>query len=233
MKIKFIFIITFIYQTINAQIVNPVCDDPVNIPLTINYTGFIIYDDVTLLESASENSFQSLRFTITADSINGNEVFQETHVIPLNLNGFFNVEIGSKETRDFTVLLDFINDNIGIDYFINLYIRESSWNSIYVGSKKLLATPYAYIANALGGIGPRGEDGTPGVSGVNGQDGINGQDGASGIQGEPGANGFGKMIWRNSPPSSSGVFTYIDDGTNTSDGNPSIMFLINGEWTEI
>ena len=100
--------------------------------------------------------------------------------------------------------------------------------------------PYAQVANVLGGIGPKGnpglpglEQGPPGTNGINGADGAQGPPGAQGPVGPPGKFGFEStaLIMTDVVPDS-GTF-YVDDGTNTSDGQPHLRCFVSGTWIDL
>ncbi len=233
MKNTYFLILFLLSSFLSAQVVKPVCDDATQIPLTFKYTGFIIADGATNTELQLQNSSQSLTFTITKDTPNGDVLFEERHFVNRDFTGFFSVDIGSREKYDFYEFLTFVNLNQGITYFINVITYDSGNNEIKLGSKKILSVPYAYVANALGGIGSKGQDSEPGPQGPPGEIGIQGEQGPQGPQGNPGLNGIPPSVWRSSPPTSGNRKYYINNGSSTSDGNPHMMLRVNGQWIEI
>ena len=90
-------------------------------------------------------------------------------------------------------------------------------------------------------VGPQGPVGPPGpAGGPQGEPGPNGPDGLPGPQGPSGAVGPSGFSFQTSAVIRSTVPTpgpdlnlYIDDGTNTEDGKPSIRFYNGTEWIDL
>ena len=131
-----------------------------------------------------------------------------------------------------------MNENPDSDYFANLYVLLNG-QFVIVGTKEINAVPYAQVANTLGGMGRIGVDGAAGPqgpAGLNGRNGIDGLDGPQGPQGPPGPAGTfdfesNLLIMTNTIPSSGGF--YVDDGTNTDDGQPHLRMLVSGVWIDL
>lgn len=212
---------------------NPVCDEALEIPYTFSYSGFIIYDGATLLNTSPIR----LWIGIHKDNPDGERVFSEFHVTQFQKSGFFNVDIGSVDTEEFLEFVLQMNEEQGVDYHIVVSMVIDGQYQI-IGSKPIETVPYALVANSIGGIGPRGEQGEPsnvvgpvGPTGASGQGGI-GAAGPSGLNGLDGPDGFGIMLMRNSPPATNALI-YVDDGTNTLDGKPHLRYLLNGTWVDL
>lgn len=238
MKIKVIIISVLLctLSSLTAQIESrPICDDIQVMPRHITYSGFVIYEDS---ETVSEIGEKLLRIHIKSSTPTGSSILTEVHEVELGKNGYFSVEIGSENTRGMSAFMNYVNENPNTDFFITAELKENS-SSVYkmIGYKPMLTVPYALVAGVPGGNGTQGIDGEIGPQGAQGPQGPQGPQGAQGAPGAPGTqgpsgpDGFGIMIKRSSPPSS-GNF-YLDDGTNTADGNPHIRYLSNGIWIDL
>lgn len=86
-----------------------------------------------------------------------------------------------------------------------------------------------------GPVGPAGPAGGP--PGIPGPDGASGASGPQGPTGAQGVSGFiftsGAVMQNTVPTPGPDLNMYIDDGTNTSDGQPSIRFYNGTEWIDI
>lgn len=221
-----------IYTTIaSAQIIEtrPQCDDGLLLPYTFNYSGFIIQEEI--VPEDLDEGFR-LRIYISADEPQGERLFVKSYTVPYSKSGFFTVDI---EYGGLNQSMDLINagqyDDLYID--VTLYDRNTGTYN-YIGSKKILTVPYAMVANALGGIGEpgtKGETGGMGPEGPMGNQGPRGVTGVTGSKGADGEDGFGKMLMRSTEPSS-GKY-YVDDGSNTADGQPHLRFNNNGTWIDL
>ncbi len=234
-KISTILFILFSFS-LQAQIIRPVCDDISQIPSVFTYSGFIIQDELTAIGIAQDFS---LRFTITKGSPGGEELFTQNSTVPFSKQGYFTVEIGESAvwTTSLNNFIDAIQTSPSSEFYMNVSLRDNTGTYNSIGNQKILTVPYAYAANSIGGLGPdgaqgplgpQGPQGLQGIHGVPGQNGTNGLDGAPGLQGVP---GFGIMKMTNFPPSSGNL--YVDDGTNTSDGQPHLRTKIGGVWTDL
>lgn len=214
----------------------PVCDEAVAIPYTFSYSGFIIQDAGATL-AVTENS-NSIRLIITEGAPQGIEHYTQTESFQFSNTGYFNVEIGGFSNRGWADFLDYVNSNTDKDYFIDAYFKDGvSQNYKYIGSKPVLTVPYALVANSLEGLGRRGFDGPQGPQGPQGAQGAVGNQGPNGADGLPsqpgpqGESGFGILKMTDTPPSSGNY--YVDDGSNTADGQPHLRYRFNGNWIDL
>ena len=232
MKYFTLFILSLIMITNSdaQKVTRPVCDEAVNWDYGFNYSGFIIQE----ANGSPLSQVQSRLIQIFISDINDPSAttFSETHRITLDRTGYFNIEIGSVRTRNFSEFVDSMNSKENAEYVMEVSLN-SNGNSVIIGSKKLLTVPYALVSNALGGLGKQGKEGNQGPQGPQGARGLNGfqGDGQNGTDGQDGANGFGIMKMRNTL-SNFDKF-YVDDGTNTSDGKPHIRYNNNGVWIDL
>lgn len=85
--------------------------------------------------------------------------------------------------------------------------------------------------------GPPGEPGHPGIAcfpHLYNEDGRQGPQGQKGPSGAPGSNGFGILIMTNEVPNNPAIGDlYVDDGTNTSDGDPHLRAYIGNNWIDL
>ena len=238
MKIKnlIIFIFCTLSVTLFSQIeMRPVCDDVMEMPNEITYSGFVIYDGT---EDVKVATAQKLRLSIVSGDPGGATVYSEVHDVILGKNGYFSVHLGSRNSRGLANFMNYVNQNPKTDFYIKAELQKDD-ASIYklIGSKPMLTVPYALVAGVPGGNGIQGDIGPVGPQGPQGPSGAQGPQGAQGIPGDrgqdgiTGSDGFGILVKRSSPPSS-GKF-YVDDGTNTADGLPHIRYFNNGTWIDL
>lgn len=234
---KYILILIAIIQLHYAsaqEVIRPICDVSQEFPYTLNYTGFIIEDVAT--STIEVNQYRRFIIEISSNQAQGDLEYSEEIEIPYNPNTFFNLEIGSSDPERFNYFIYKLNETLDRDFFIDVYLRNSTTNSYnHIGSKKILTVPYALVSNAIGGIGPRGPQGTEGPIGPNGPQGAAGATGIQGPQGSPGLNGTDGVPFflevRDAVPFS-GKY-YIDNGTNTLDGKPHVRYKDNGVWIDL
>lgn len=219
-----------------AQLTRPDCDAVASIPSSFTYTGFIIHDQVSALSLVQD---YQMRFDITVDSPQGDVVYSEARAVPFSRHGFFQVEIG--DGNNFSSALNgFITelrDGVFSPFYMNVYLRDDSGAYKQIGSQKMLTVPYAHAAHTLQDIGlngpqgpegPWGAQGPQGPAGPQGNPGTNGREGAQGPQGD---SGFGIMPMTDTPPDDANM--YVDDGTNTADGQPHMRAKVNGVWVDL
>lgn len=228
----------FILLTVqlSGQIERPICDEVNKIPYSFTYSGFILQDVTGTIteEEVQLNDGFALQLNISADEPRGEVVYTEIIGLPLDFNGFFSIEIGINNVAHFMDFIAYVNEHNDKNYYFDLYRWPdvSSYDPIkYIGSKKILTVPYAYVANSLNGMGPRVEPGISGVQGPFGKPGADGMPGQAGLPGDPGPCDFGIMVMRDEPPTTNQV--YIDDGTNTADGLPHIRYFHNSQWIDL
>ena len=232
MKYIILIVLSIILKTTTdaQKVIRTTCDESVNWDYNFNYSGFIIEEaGVSPLEQVQNKQIQILISDINdPTSIN----FSETHQIGIDRTGYFNIEIGSMETTGFSNFINSMNGKENSEYIMEVYLITQDDTKL-IGSKKILPVPYALVSNALGGLGRQGQDGPQGPSGAQGERGPQGARGLPGSSsiGTNGVNGFGIMKMTNTPPN--GAKFYVDDGTNTSDGNPHIRYNNNGTWIDL
>ncbi len=213
------------------KVIKPVCDESVNWDYNFNYSGFIIEDaDVSPLQQVLSREIQ---ISISDANNPTSTDFLESHPITLDRTGYFNVEIGSVNRNGFLNFINAMNDKENADYVMEVSLKDQNSTQL-IGSKKILTVPYALVSNSLGGLGRQGQQGPMGPSGPQGPQGAQGNQGSPGLEppnGLNGRDGFGIMIMTNTPPS--GEKFYVDDGTNTADGEPHIRYNNNGIWIDL
>ena len=235
-NIFYIFILLCMTIKLDAQVeVRPVCDDALEIPYQFTYNGFILFDDGE--EVLVDNGFR-IKLDVVEGSEQGNILYSETKNIPFSNTGYFSFELGASLSNSYKNFLNYLNDNTGKSYFIDCYFYSNSLGDFkHIGSSPILTVPYAMVANALGGMGNAGTDGSQGPQGPQGPAGPQGiqgnvsTDGPQGNVGETGYNGFGFKQMTNTPPTDESF--YIDDGTNTVDGQPHVRYRLNGIWIDL
>jgi len=218
-----------------TQLIRPDCDAVTSIPNSFTYTGFIIHDQVSSLSLVQD---YQMRFEITTDSPQGNVVYSEDRSVPFSRHGFFQVEIGDAQLS--SALNGFVTelrDGVFSPFFMTVYLQDDAGDYKQIGSQEMLTVPYAHAAHTLQGIGldgepgaqgPQGPQGLQGPAGTTGQVGETGQ---AGLQGPSGADGFGIMLMTDTPPTDKNL--YVDDGTNTADGQPHMRARVNGVWVDL
>jgi len=232
MKYIILIVISVILNTTTdaQKVIRTNCDESVNWDYNFNYSGFIIEEDgVSPLEQVQNRQIQILISDIN-DPASTN--FSETHQIGIDRTGYFNIEIGTIERNSFSNFINSMNGKENAEYIMEVSLITQNDTKL-IGSKKILPVPYALVSNALGGLGRQGQLGLQGLSGPEGARGPQGGSGLPGLSsiGTNGVNGFGIMKMTNTPPN--GVKFYVDDGTNTSDGNPHIRYNNNGIWIDL
>ncbi len=213
--------------------IRPVCDVVVEIPKELSYSGFIIHEEET--GSLVPVGEKWVRVDLVVDSTGGNRILSSTYNLEISNSGFFSVPIDLQSSGS-VIACDFINNNPDKEYFLDVYLGDSRFNTPnFLGSKQLMAVPYAIVANALGGLGKTGITGLQGAEGPQGPqgpEGTNGFTGATGATGATGPAGFGNDMRITNVPPNSGSY-YLDDGTNTADRKPRFRYKNNGQWIDL
>lgn len=199
------------------------CNSVGDFQRTFVYQGFIQFED-----GRSQTMVQrQIRVSITKDSPQGQSIFSEIHSAQLSPIGFFSLEVGSESFYAISDFAEAVEQDPTADYYINTSIRELQGpNFIEVGSKKIDVVPYAIVGNSLDAFGPRGQDGLEGPQGLQGEQGpqgVQGPQGPQGVQGPSGVDGFHLMTLLSTPPPTS-TRIYLDDGTNTADGQVHLRY---------
>ena len=212
--------------------IRPICDDGLNIPFSLTYNGFIIREaEPTLIGQILSD--QSIRLDIVDDTTSNRTLYRQFSNIPYDQSGFFSIPIDINSTSN--QLIQTMNQNEDKEYFFVVNLRDNQTNQYRpIGSKKITTVPYALVANNLGGMGAPGRQGPSGPQGPRGEQGAAGSTppmGPTGDIGPKGENGFGILIMTDVVPTDKNI--YVDDGTNTADGNPHLRYNNNGTWIDL
>lgn len=245
---KYIIILSSLFLlTANTMLsgqIQPVCDEVTEIPESYLFNFFVILPGDNAQISIEPGARQSFRIEVVAnDPSSTNVLYRRTKSEPfLERSGFVSFELTNGfGTQSLSGLINHMNTNLDVDYFANLYAQINN-QYILMGTKQINAVPYSQVANTLGGKGRIGLDGVPGpqgATGLPGPQGPSGLDGAAGPQGQQGPQGLHglfdfentALIMTNVVPSS-GTF-YVDDGSNTADGQPHLRYNVNGTWIDL
>ncbi len=239
---KYIIIISSLFllkaNTILSGQIKPVCDEVVEIPESYLFNFFVILPEDNSQISIEPGARQNFRIEVVADNPNSTIVlYRRTQAEPfLERSGFVSFElINGSGSQSFGGLANHMNDNPDANYYANLYAQINN-QYVLMGTKELNAVPYAQVANTLGGKGRTGQNGAPGAQGPQGPQAPTGATGPQGEQGPMGAIGTfdfdNTLLIMTSVVPSSGTF-YVDDGTNTADGQPHLRFNHNGNWIDL
>lgn len=133
------------------------------------------------------NTSISLQITIRQTSVNGNDIYQETHSVTTNQFGLATIAMGSGVVS--SGQFDTIPWANG-SFYVNVALDPTGGNSYSdMGTSQLLSVPYSLYAEAAGSGGATGPTGPTGLDGSNGATGPTGADGSDGATGPTGANG--------------------------------------------
>lgn len=145
-------------------------------PSRFNYQA-ILRDPVG---SPKPNFNANIQVSILQGSATGSVVYSETHSTTTNSFGMVNLEIGSKNPSNFS-LIDWANG----PYYVKIFVDGTE-----MGTSQLLSVPYAlYAASGIGLQGPQGPQGLQGEKGDQGDAGLQGPKGDTGPQGLQGPQG--------------------------------------------
>lgn len=152
-------------------------------PEKINYQGVARNNNGDVIP----NQVLGLRISLRSGSNSGTIVYQETHSIPTNQFGLFNIEIGGGLPVGSYV---FSNINWGANsYYVQTEMDPTGGTTyINMGTQQLISVPYALYAKSSGN-GPQGATGPTGLTGATGVAGPTGAIGATGVAGATGATG--------------------------------------------
>ena len=153
---------------------------------------------------ASESA--SVQMVVHQGSETGTVVYSEVHNVTTNSFGLVNLEIGSVDPADFSL----------IDWSTGRYFLEIIVNGTSMGTSMLLSVPYALFAES-GNPGPQGEKGDKGDQGDPGPQGEKGDQGDPGPQGEKGDKGDTGDIGPEGPAGTT-TWSGITDKPNTLSG---------------
>lgn len=238
--ISSLFVMTCTSSLLNGQ-VQAVCDEVAEIPESYLFNFFIILPEDNAQIAIEPGNQQRFRVEVVADDpMNTTVLYRRTKSEAfLERSGYVSFELTSGfGSQNIGILVNHMNQNPNADYFANLYAQINN-QYVLVGTKEINAVPYSQVANTLGGRGNIGIDGNPGPQGPAGPQGPQGPQGPTGPQGPQGPQGApgvfdfetNPLLMTNVVPSS-GIF-YVDDGTNTSDGQPHLRYNSNGTWIDL
>jgi len=176
------------------------------------------------------------------DGPDGREVYRESHEVMTSPMGYFNLSIGGGEVA-FGVFDEI--DWSGSAYYLDIaYHKQGNFEPL--GEVALLSVPYALFAHHAevtmpGPAGPTGPQGPKGAKGEMGDPGPCGpqppigETGPIGPIGPGGPVGGSKVMVKRSIPPSDPVdgAIYVDDGTNTSDGEIRLRVFVGDTWIDL
>jgi len=211
-------------------------------PTEFNFQSVILSDDGEVLGDREIEIRASL-----LDGTGGRAVYTEDHSITTSPLGFFTISIGGgmNPSSDFEAI-----DWGASSYFLGLEFDDGS-GFASLGEVELLSVPYALFAHhadrtMIGPAGPSGEQGEKGEKGLPGRIGPCGPQGPSpavgpqgpqgpeGPQGNRGEDGSTVLVKQPSPPDNpSAGQIYIDDGTNTADGEIGMRVYVGATWIDL
>jgi hypothetical protein len=225
--------LTFI-SLFSQSTIRPMCDDAFSVPIGLTYSGFIIQDAESVTRTTVTNGYE-INLSISEEPAQNDVIYSEIHNVPFDAAGFFSLDVGRSNPEEIIKFFEYMNRNIDKDYYYNISIRDarSSEPFKYIGSKKINTVPYALVSNMLGGIGERGPSGPQGPQGEQGPPGRTAPPifGPTGRPGPAGVNGFKIMKMTSIIPTDASM--YVDDGTNTADGQPHLRIKSNNIWIDL
>ena len=214
------------------------------VPSTFNYQSIVLNDDDSVLANREIN----LRINLVAGNSPGQVVYSELHDTRTSPIGYFSIDIGKgiPLNGDFEAI-----DWGGNPHFISIELEQVSGAFKFLGNVRLLSVPYALFAHFAeeGPFGPAGPQGPQGPQGFKGQPGLpppcgpagpvgaagpQGPQGPAGADGPIGATGRPIMVKSSQPivnPVKGQI--YVDDGTNTADGEIGLRYFTGSVWIDI
>jgi len=199
--------------------------------------GFSQYDAFTfqalLLDASlnpSKNSSAIIRATISFDENQTNIYYQEEHEITTSEAGTiaFTIGNGIKVQGDFSNI-SWIDGVPYINIAYNL-LDGNSWQD--TGTIQFSSVPFCLESKfVFCQDGADGEEGPRGQSGPAGQLGPIGATGATGMTGPKGVPIITQLSEAPIDPQEGRV--YLDDGSNTNDGNPGFMYYTGTAWINL
>lgn len=229
-----VFLLSFLFCSIGSS----------QAPKAFNFQGTLLNNN----GSPNENADVSIRASIIEGTENGVVSYSEDFSTSTFANGYFTIDIG----RGTPISGSFENIDWGkTNYFLKLENLNNGGALTPIGNVELLSVPYAMFTHyaeegipgpqgPFGPAGAAGADGRPGdlgpcgPSGPCGPTGPSGPIGANGPTGPPGANGSPILPKTNTPPSNPSIGTiYVDDGTNTADGEIGLRLFTGSSWIDL
>lgn len=214
------------------------------VPKAFNFQGILLDTD----GNANSNSDVTIRASILEGHSNGTFAYSENFMTKTFDNGYFTIDIG----RGTPLTGSFEEIDWGkTNYYLKIENLNINGSATLIGDIELLSVPYALFTHyaeegipgpqgPTGRPGPPGADGNPGwpgscgPSGPCGPTGASGPAGPAGEQGEPGDMGNPISIKVNTPPSNPEAGTiYVDDGSNTSDGEIGLRLYTGSSWIDL
>ena len=210
---------------------------------SFNYQSILLNDDDTAIADESIR----LRTHLIAGNP-GQVVYSELHDTQTSDIGYFSINIGKGQVLNG----DFETINWGgLPHFISIEYQQEDGTFKLLGNSQLLSVPYALFAHFAeetrpGPNGPPGDQGLTGETGDPGPPGFcgpigpapprgpAGPQGPRGADGPMGAVGPPIMLKLSQPidnPMKGQI--YVDDGTNTMDGQIGLRYYTGSEWIDI
>jgi len=216
MKNLFTILILAFVQTVFAQA-----------PDAFSYQGLLLNLDGYAIED------KTVEFVISINDDNGSSYYQEAQTIATDVNGIFSFNIGegnalsgSMGDIDWLASVPFIE--IEYDLFDGQGVQS-------LGSTRFNSVPFCFHSRYV--VCQDGTDGAPGPEGpqgANGPTGPTGPSGATGPMGPPGLDGMPLIEMSSSAPSNAVEGSiYLDNGSNTDDGNPGFRYFNGSTWIQL
>lgn len=201
--------------------------------LSAQYDGFtfqaLILDDNR--NPVAEGSVL-VRATIAEDLFLSNIFYEEEHELKSSATGTISMVIGEGQVTTGKISdIDWLSGVPHISISYNL-LDGRGWKS--TGAKRFNAVPFCLESKYIVcSDGPQGVPGPQGPQGFQGPQGPVGQPGNYGPQGASGRPGVPVLGYESTPSSPQEGRVYLDDGSNTSDGNPGFRYYNGNSWIDL
>lgn len=206
------------------------------------------FQSVLLTDQNTPINNKTVELQASIITSNSEQIYLESHITTTSEIGYFSIDIGHGTTlRGRYEDIDWGRES----YFLKIELIEQDVTK-QIGEIELLSVPYALLAHYAediefeGPMGPQGYQGRPGEKGQMGPIGPCGPQGPVGPKGPIGPSGevgeigdqgqAGEMIMVKSPTAPSSPWKgqiYIDDGTNTSNGEIGLRYFDGENWQDI
>lgn len=199
---------------------------------TFSYQGLLLDAN----GNGVENSIAQFVISISQDVNGASLYYQETQIVSTDNNGVFDFVIGEGDA----ILGDMDNvDWLSSIPFIGVQYDLMNGSGVQdLGYNQFQSVPFCFRSQYI--VCQKGFDGEPGIPGPQGPEGPPGPagpigaTGATGPAGPQGPPGFPITEMLNEAPSNSVAGTiYLDDGTNTEDGLPSLRYFDGNIWIDL
>lgn len=202
--------------------------------LLAQYDGFTF--QALILDENSypmENAKVLIRTTVSSDRTHSDILYREQEPLVTNAHGSVNYVVGSGIRLNGSMsTIDWL---VGVPYILVEYdlLDGKGWQQTNTVQMSLvpfcLYSKYVVCQKGLtGGIGPQGPVGEQGPAGADGAQGPRGEQGPAGHPGTPAVNPLSEA-----PLNPQEGRVYLDDGTNTVDGNPAFRYYDGNEWMDL